>query len=265
MTQTSCKISVKSTIGIQGFQQSPVQRHDVQQQPLPTAPLLTAVPFASASHHMMQSFQSYTARSTGTQLLQQKPLPMPSLPSVTEPEHLPHQQAYYPFPGSAEIIPQQRVVGSRLVQQTEATSHLTHYRPPAVKPVKPDFYQLPAADLIHLADEFPFSYSVAKELPHIFEYLEDDQVLNRPLIPSFEPATEPEPWWESKAVQSDLYHSGPANLPKEDFIDNASPSDRHAEPSNFNSCCFGSTQVLSSDLSSGLISKGRSFSFHRQN
>ena len=121
MTQTSCKLSIESTIGFKGFQQSPAQRHDVPQQQRPTAPFLVAVPFALASNDVTQSFQSYTACSTGTQLLPQQPLTMPSLPSVTEPEHLPYQQVYSPFPGSAEIIPQQRVVGSRLVQQTEAT------------------------------------------------------------------------------------------------------------------------------------------------
>ena len=269
LTQTSCKLSIKSTMGIADFQQSPSQRHAVPQQPLLSAPFPTAVKFASASHHKTQSFQSYTARPTGTQLRPQQRLPMPTLPSVMELEHLPYQQVYSPFPGPAEIIPQQQIVGSCLAQQTAATPRLTHYPPPAVKPVKPDFYQLPATDSIHLADQFPFSYSIAKELPHIFGNLEDDQVLDRPLTPSFEPPTEPEPWWETTAIQSDLYHSSPANLTKEDSIDNASPSCRHAEPSNFNSCCFGSTQVLSpqplTGLSSGLISRGRRFSFQRQN
>ena len=269
LTQTSCKLSIKSTMGIEGFHQSPLQRHDVPQRPLPTAPFPTAVQFASAPHHMTQFFHSHTARSTGTQLRPQQPPPMPSLPSVTESEHLPHQQVYSPFPGPTEIIPQQQVMGSRLVQQTAATSHLTHYSPPAVKTVKPDFYQLPAGESIHLADEFPYSCSVAKQLPDIFGNFEDDEVLDHALTPSFKPPTEPEPWWETTAIQSDLYHSSPANLTREDFIDNASPSCRQAEPSNFNSCCFGSTQMLSppplTDLSGGLISRGRSFSFQRQN
>ena len=239
------------------------------QQPLSTAPFKAAVPFASASHHMTQSFQSYTARSTETQLRPRQPLTTPSLSSVAEPEHLPYQQVYSPFSGAAEMIPQQQVLGSRLVQQTAATSRLTHYPPPAVKPVEPDFHHLPAADSRKLADEFPFCYSVGKELPHIFGNLEDDQVLDRPLTPSFEPLTEHEPWWRTMETQSDLYYSSPASLAKEDFIDNASSSCRHAQPSNFSSCCFGSTQMSSSppltELSSGLISKGRSFSFQRQN
>ena len=166
------------------------------------------------------------------------------------------------------MIPQQQVAGSRLVQQTAATSRLTHYPPPAVKPFEPDFHHLPATDSRHLADEFPFSYSVAKELPQIFGNLEDDQVMDYPLTPSFEPLIEREPWLGTMEIQSDLYYSSPANLAKEDFIGYASPSRRDVEPSNFNSCCFGSTQTSSSppltEVSSGLISKGRSFSFHRQ-
>ena len=267
LTRTSCKLSFKSTMGIESFPHIPAHRHDLPQQP--TAPFQAAVPFASASHHMTQSFQSYTARSTGKQLRPQQPLTIPSLPSVTEPEHLPYQQLYSPFPGSAEMIPQQQVVGSRLVQQTAATSSLTHYPPPAVKPVEPDFHHLHAADSRHLADEFPFSYSVAKELLHILGNLEDDQVLDRPLTPSFEPLIEHEPWLRTMETQSDLYYSSPASLAKEEFIDNVSPGCMHVQPRNFNSCCFGSTQMSSSppltELSSGLISKGRSFSFQRQN
>ena len=269
MTQTSCKLSITSTMGIKGFPQTPVHRHDMPQQPLSTAPFKAAVPFASASHHMTQSFQSYSARSTGTQLRPRQPFTTPSLPSVTEPEHLPYQQLYSPFPGPAEMIPQQKVVGSRLVQQTAATSRLTHYPPPAVKPVEPDFHHLPAADSRHLAVDFPFSYSVAKELPHIFGNLEDDQVLDHPLTPSFEPLIEREPWWSAMEIQSDPCYSSPANLAKEDFIDNASPSRRRVQPSNLNSCCFGSTQMSSlsllTELPSGLISKGKSFSIDRQN
>ena len=170
-------------MGIEGFPQSPAQCLDLSKQPRPTA-----VSFASASHHMTQ----YTAPCTGTQLRLQQP---PSVPHVKAPEHLPYQQFCLPFPGPTERILQQQVVSNRLAQQTAATSRLTHYPPPAVKPVKQDFSQLPAADSRQLTDEFPFSLSIAKELPHIFGILEDDQILDRPLTPSFEPPTEPEPWW----------------------------------------------------------------------
>ena len=133
-------------MGIGDFPEFSAQRHDVS--------------FASASHHMTQSFQSYTAHCTGTQLhLQQSP----SLPNVKALEHLPYQLCI-PFPGPSERIPQQQLVSNRPAQQTAATSHLTHYPPPAVKPVEPDFSQL----------------------------------LDHPLTPSFELPTDPEPWWEKE-------------------------------------------------------------------
>ena len=178
-------------MGIEGFPQFPVQRQDVPKQPLPTAPFLAPVSFASASHHMTQSFQSYTARSTGTQLrLQQSP----SVPHIKTLEHLQYQHCL-PFPGPTERIPQRQGVSSCLAQQTATTSRLTHYPAPVVQPVILDFSHLPATDSRHLADEFPFSLSIAKELPHIFGNLEDDEVLDRPLTPSFEPPTDPELWW----------------------------------------------------------------------
>lgn len=268
LTQTSCKRSFKSSVGFGCYPQFPAQRHEVPPQPLHSAPFLAAAPFGSASHHVTQSFQSFTARSSGTQLYLQQPLPASSPPYVTETERLPYHQAYLPFPGPLERFPQQQLETNRLVQQTAASSYLAHHPLPPVNPVEPDFHQLPAAESRRLTGEFPFSYSIAKELPHIFGNLEDDEFLNRPLTPSFEPPAQREPWWDTMALQSGLYHSSPASLTKEDFTDNASPSYRHVQPSNFNSCCFGSSQMLSPpplrELSCGLISKGRSFSFYRQ-
>lgn len=250
------------------FPQLPAQRQDVSPQPLPSAPLLAAVPFASASHHVTQSFQSYTARSTGTKLCPQQPLAIHSQPSVTGTENFPYQQFYSPFSGPVEIVPQQNLESNRLIQETAATSYLTHYSPPSpVKPVELDFHQLPTADPRHLSDELTFACSISNELPNIFEYLEDDEDLETPLTP-FEPPTELEPWLDSMALQSDLYHNGPGSLAKNDFIDNISPVRRHAQSSNLNSCCFSSSHKSSTpqltELSCGLISKGRSFSFYRQ-
>ena len=188
LTQTSCNRSFKSTMGIDGFPQLPAQHHDAQNQLMSNAPFLAADLFASASHNMTQSFQLYTARLTGTQLSLQQSA---SVPHVKAPEHLPYQLCL-PFPGPTEKIPQQQVASSRFVQQTAATSQVEHC--PA-KAVKPDFSQLPDAGSRHLTDEFPFSFSIAKELPHIFGNL-DDEVQDRPLTPSFEPLTESEPWWE---------------------------------------------------------------------
>ena len=177
-------------MGIDGFPQLSAQHHDVQNQPMSTAPFLAADLFASASHHMTQSFPSYTARLTGTQLhvsLQQSV----SVPHVKAPEHLPYQLCL-PFPGPTVKIPQQQVASSRFVQQTAATSQFEHC---PVKAVKPDFSQLPDASSRNLTDEFPFSFSIAKELPHIFGNLEDDEVLERTLTPSFGPLTESESSW----------------------------------------------------------------------
>ena len=238
-------------MGIGCFPQFPTQRHDVPSQPLQSAPFLAAVPFASATRHV-----AYTARSSGTQLCLQQPLATPSLPSDTGTEQLTYQQVYSSglFPGSVQRLPQQQLESNRL----------THYPPPPVEPVEPNFHQLPAADPRGVADEFPFSYSVANELPHIFGNVEDDEVLDRPLTPSFEPPTERKPWRDSMVIQSDLNHSSPGSLAKEDF---ASSSHRLVQPNNFNSCCFSSNQMSSpplTELSCGLISKGRSFSSSRQ-
>lgn len=267
LTQTSSRRSFKSTVGC--FPQFPAQRSEVQKHPLPTAPFLAPVPFPSASHHVTQSFQSYAARSSGTQRRLQQPLAIPSLPSVTGSEHLPDRQVYSPFPDPVQTLPKQQLESDPLVRQRGASSRLTHYPPPPVKPVEPDFHQLPAADSRNLADEFPFSYSIAKELPHIFGNTEDGQVLDRPLTSFFEPPIEREPWWGTMAIQSDLYHSSPRSLTREDFTDDASPSYRLVQPNNFNSCCFSSSPMSAppplTELSCGLISKGRSFSFYRQN
>lgn len=234
VTQTSCKRSFKSTMEFGCFPKFPAQRHGVPKQPLQNAPFLAA----SASHQVTQSFQSYTARSSGTQLRLQQPLAMPDLPSVMEPEHLPYQQVYSPFHGPVQRLPQQPLESDPLVRQAEAPPYLTHYPPPPVKPVEPDFNQHPAADSRRLADEFPFSHSIAKELPHIFGNLEDHEFLCHPLTPSFEPPTEREPWRGMMAIQSDLYYSSPGSLTRDDITDDASRSYSHVHPNNLNSCCF---------------------------
>ena len=241
------------------FPEFPAQRHDVPKQPLPPTSFLGAFPLASASHHVAQSFQLYTARSSGTQLRLQQPPAIPSPPSTTGSEHLPHQQVYSPFPGPVQRLPQQQLESDPLTRQTEASSRLTHYPPSQVKPAEPDFHQFPAADSRRLDGEFPFSYSIAKELPNIFGIVEDHEFLS----------PEHEPWWGTMATQSDLYHNGPGSLSKEDFTDDASPSYTHVQSNNSNSCRFSSSQMSSpppsTELSCGLISKGRSLSFYRQN
>ena len=259
LAQTSCKRSFKSSVEFGCFPQFPAQRHDVPKQP--NAPFLAG----SASHHMMQSFESYTARSSGAQLRLQQPLAVSNLSSVVGPEHLPYQQVYSPFPGTDQRLPQRQLEIEPLARQAETPSHLTHYPPPPVKPVEPDFNQHPAADSRRLADEFPFSYSIAKELPHIFGNFDDQDCLCHPLTPSFEPPTERDPWRDTMALRSDLYHSSPGSLMEDDFTDDALRSYSHVQPNNFNSCCFSDNQISAPPLSTELISKGRNFSFHRQN
>jgi len=167
---------------------------------------------------------------------------------------------YSPFPGTDQRLPQQQLESEPLARQAETPLHLTHYPPPPVKPVEPYFNQHPATESRRLADEFPFSYSIAKELPHIFGNFEDHDFLCRPLTPSFELPTERDPWRDTMPLQSDLYHSSPeSQFTRDDF------SYSHVQPNNFDSCCFSDNQISAPPLSTELISKGRTFSFHRQN
>ena len=264
LIQTSCKQSFKSTVSFGGLPQFPAQIQ-VPSQKLPSPQLLSVVQSASASQQMTQS---YAASSSWRQLYPKQPLPVPPVSGVKEVGPLPFQQSHPPQLGPVHRIPQRQPESSQLVQHTAATPYPAYHPLPPVDPVELDIHQLPAADSRRLTDEFPFSYSIAKELPHIFGNFEDDEVLDRPLTPSFELPIPREPWWDTMAAQSALYHSSPASLTKEDFIHNGSPNYKHVQPSNFNSCCFGSSQMLSppplSELSCGLISKGRSFSFYRQ-
>ena len=80
-----------------------------------------------------------------------------------------------------------------------------------------------------LAEEYPFSYPIAKELPHIFGNVDEDEVLERPLTPSFEPTSEFE---FTDFVQRDA----------------------------FDSCRYGGSR----DFSCGFVSKGRYCNIYRQ-
>ncbi|KAJ7355085.1 hypothetical protein OS493_027874 [Desmophyllum pertusum] len=118
-------------------------------------------------------------------------------------------------------------------------------------PVQPEFHQIAAADSRCLTDEFPFSYSIAKELPHIFGNVDDDEVLDRPLTPSFEPPTECESWWDSMALESDHYHGNSARSPGPSCSNLNRPYEMLSPP-------------RIGELSCGLMPKGRSFRFFRQ-
>ena len=134
---------------------------------------------------------------------------------------------------------------------------------PLVNRAEQDIYQLPAAEPRRLTDEFPFSYSMAKDLPHIFGNLQEDKILSRPLTPSFDAPTDRDPSWNPLALESDQAkenQASPSNA--------VSPNYGRVQASRLNSCCFGNGDLLSSsasrELSCGFISKGRSFRFCRQ-
>ena len=249
LIQTSYKRSYKSTVNFGCYPQFPVQ---------------SQVPFASASHQVTQSF----ADSSTTQLRFQQPLPVRSPPVATETAPLSYQQIYPPFSDPVRRNPQQEPEISCFHQQTAVPPYPAHHSLLPVNPFKPDIHHAPAADSRRLTDEFPFSYSVAKELPHIFGNLEDDEVLDRPLTPAFEPPTDYEPLWDSLPRQSDQFHSDPDSLAKQDFIDCALPDNRWlTQPNSYNSCCYGSNKMISPsirDISCDFISKRRSYGLCRQ-
>ena len=254
LIQTSCKRSFNSTVSFHRLPQFPAQQH-VPSQMLPSAPFLTTVPFALVSHHVTESF---AACSSGTQQYPQQPLLVPGPRVATETGLLPCQQARPPFP-----------VPVRHSQQAEASSYPAHQPLPSANPVKPEInYQVADTDPRCLADEFPFSYSIAKELPHIFGNLEEDEVLDRPPTPSFEPATERETSRDPMALESVQFRENPASLTREDLTVCTSPNRRHFDSSSFSSCSYDSSGMSAPpplrDLSRGFISKERSFSSCRQ-
>ncbi|KAL9960306.1 hypothetical protein ACROYT_G033751 [Oculina patagonica] len=247
--QTSHKLTAKRTVSFSRFPQFPTQLQ-VPSQPLPSTSFPATVPFAPVSRHVTESF---AACSYGTRVYPQQSL------------HV--QQAYPPFPGPLHGIRQQQPQTNYVAQQTVATSYPVHHSLPPVNPVEPDIQQAAVADSRFLADEFPFSFSIAKELPHIFGNLEDDEVLDRPLTPTFEPPNESEPLWNSLAPESDHFHGNQASLTREDFTVCESADHRHFQPVSYSSCCYGNSEMASpplKELSYGFISKGRSFRFCRQ-
>ena len=91
------------------------------------------------------------------------------------------------LPASELQLPCQRIyqslspTRSKYFPETEQQSS-TQCGFPTYQPTYPD-PELPTQD-------YPFSYSIAKELPHIFGNVDEDEVLERPLTPSFEPTNE---------------------------------------------------------------------------
>lgn len=81
-----------------------------------------------------------------------------------------------------------------------------------------------------------FSYCIAKELPHIFGNVDEDEVLDRPLTPSFEPAIEFDSISESSSFDLDQSVESSTHA-DEDFTD-------YEQPRSYDSCCFGSSEPL---------------------
>ncbi|CAH3155146.1 unnamed protein product, partial [Pocillopora meandrina] len=101
---------------------------------------------------------------------------VPNLPAVAETISPP----YLPFSHLMQRIPQQ------YPNAYLPPFHSKDSEPSQTTCQPMDAFHASKAESTRLADEFPFSYSIAKEMPHIFSNMEDDEVLDHPLTPSFE-------------------------------------------------------------------------------
>ena len=260
---TSCKQSVKSTVSFDGFPQFRAQKQ-VPTQPMCSPQVLAIVQPASSS----QQSQSHAASSPWKQLYPKQRLPVPPSSSVKGVRSFPSQQGYPPQPGLVHRIPQRKPESNQLFQHTAAPSFPAYHSLPLVNSVEQYIHHLPAVKPRGLTDEFPFAYSIAKELPHIFGDLQEDEILDRPLTPSFDTQTGRDPLWDPLVLESDYAKRNQASPRNADFVDCVPHSYRDVQPSRLNSCCFGNGDVLSppplEELSRGFISKGRSFRLYRQ-
>ena len=232
MPQTSYQRSCHSTVGFSHYTEFPA-RLQVPSQRFPSTPCAVNAPLPSASNLFM------------------RPLPM----AVPPPVQVPWQRVYTPFPAPVRRIPHQQYP-EIYYQHRSAPSHSSSRSVPARNPVTepPAMCQVSAAEPKSLADEFPFQYSVAKELPHIFGNFDEDEDLKCPLTPSFELPVDFESICDSlsesdESVETVSHSSGTS----EDFAD-------YVQPSAYDSCCFSSD----GDFSSGFMSKGRNFTFSRE-
>ena len=186
--------------------------------------------------------------------------------AAAEPAPLPYQQSYPPTRVPVRTTTQQ-YQGTKSVE-TSASSYPIHLFAPAPAPARnpvtalSENCQVPlhTADPKSLAEEYPFSYSIAKELPHIFENVDEDEILERPLKPSFELPFEFESDWDALSLESDQ-SVGASTHSSEDFTD-------CNQPRRYDSCCFASYEACSLppmiDFSCGFLSKGSNSRFYRQ-
>jgi len=247
LIETSCKQTFKSTVSCDGLPQFPAQKQ------IPSQPLCSS------------QFQAIAQPASTSQ--QQN---LPGLPptSIKEIGSLPFQQGHPSPLGPAHKLSQHQLQSSQLVQHTAAPSFSARRSLPLVNPVEQDIHQLNTVEPRRLVDEFPFSYSTAKELPHIFGNLQESQTLNRPLTPSFDAPPDCDLLWDILALGSDQTKGHQSSSSNENFVERASPNCRRFQLSRLISCCSGNGDLLSSppleELSGRFISKGRNFRFFRQ-
>jgi len=186
--------------------------------------------------------------------------------AAAEPAPLPYHQSYSPFRvpvcTTTQHYPETNSV------ETSASSYPIHFFPPAPAPARnpittsSESCQVPlhTTDPKSLAEEYPFAYSIAKELPHIFENVDEDEILEHPLTPSFELPVEFESDWDALSLESDQ-SVGSSTHSSEDFTD-------CDQPRRYHSCCFASYEACSLppmiDFSCGFLSKGSNSRFYRQ-
>ena len=264
LNETSSKQSFKSTVSFDGFPQFPAQKQKSSQQ-------LCSSQFQAISQRAStyeQLTQSYAASSSWQKLDPKRNLPGLPPSSIREIGSLSFQQGLPSQPGPAHRIPQHQLQSSQLDHHTVGPSFPARRLPPLENPVEQDIHQLSAVEDSRLVDEFPFSNSTAKELPHVFGNLQESQTLNRPLTPCFDTPPDCDLLWDILALKSDQTKGNLSSSSNENFVERASPNYTRVQPSQLNSCCFGNGDLLSpprlGELSCGFLSKGRNFRFFRQ-
>lgn len=175
---------------------------------------------------------------------------VPNLPAVAETISPP----YLPFSQLMQRIPQ------RYPNAYLPPFHSKDSEPSQTTCQPMDAFHASKAESTRLADEFPFSYSIAKEMPHIFGNMVDDEVLDHPLTPSFECSSDLAPSREFVTHESCQF-----GFTTTDFSDCVLPEQSEISRNRPHSCCFGGNSVQSHPLikepSYGLMSEGRSLRF----
>lgn len=173
-----------------------------------------------------------------------------------QPSVSPRQYFYSAYPIPARQITQQYPEPNSM--QTVGSHYPAAYgtmpaRDPVAVPSGIQF-EVSGAARKSLADEFPFSCSIARELPHIFGNVDEDEVLDRPLTPSFEAPVEFDSISEPSTIDSE--DTG------EIFSDPCEDLTCCDKPRRFDSCCFGNYKPLPTE--GNVTSRGDNFAVFRQ-